>query len=263
VGSAGGSARVDITGGQLLGFFFIPNGTRDQFLAQNPNNDRTGTPIALLSFDAANPDRLEHFRFVAPEKVSQVEPIPGRPVQIHVVQALDAGPDAYDDVYFTMTTEGGDFTAPGFTSPNLMGRPTYLDPGARPVTRDHVLGVISYAGYGNPPTYGPHHPQPLNPGIYDTQQDDADLVHNLEHGHIWISYNPSLLGTSLAALQDLVRSFGDPASAGILLTPRAGNDTAIALASWGRLLTLDSFQPDTIRRFILTNRGSAPEGFLL
>ncbi|MCA9217343.1 MAG: DUF3105 domain-containing protein, partial [Planctomycetales bacterium] len=47
-----------------------------------------------------------------------------------------------------------------------------------------------------------------------------------------------------------------------ILTPRAANDSAIVLASWARLLTLDEFNATTIRNFVETNRGQAPEGFI-
>ncbi len=47
---------------------------------------------------------------------------------------------------------------------------------------------------------------------------------------------------------------------GVILTPREANDTTIALASWARLLTLNDYDPATVRDFVETNRGQAPEG---
>ena len=151
-------------------------------------------------------------------------------------------------------------------------------PGAPPITRLHADGEIDYTGYSNPPTYGDHHgfdPQDVdvNPGItprptgvYTTEQPEEDLIHNLEHGHVWITYNPNLISASdLAALEQLVRD-GSPnpngGGVGVILTPRAANDSTIALASWAHLLTLDNFDPATIRNFVEINRGKAPEGFI-
>jgi hypothetical protein len=157
---------------------------------------------------------------------------------------------------------GVDRFARDFTDPGLLGVRTDLLPGAPPMVRDHVDGPINYAamGYTNPPAYGPHHPVPLLPtGVYTTSQDDADLVHNLEHGHVWISYNPGLIGADLAALQQLVLGFGR--RDGVVLTPRPADGTMLALASWAHLLPLNSFDAGLIRKFIMVNRGHAPEGF--
>jgi Ca2+-binding RTX toxin-like protein len=155
-----------------------------------------------------------------------------------------------------------------FDAPGLLGTRTDLVAGAPAITQTHVEGPVDYTGYSNPPTYGPHHAvsmaphfAPLQPtGVYTTEQEDEDAVHNLEHGHVWISYNPTLIGANLTPLQELVRSFG--VSVGVVLTPRADNDTMIALASWAHLQTMTTFDPIAIRNFAITNRGHAPEGFI-
>lgn len=71
--------------------------------------------------------------------------------------------------------------------------------------------------------------------------------------------------TDLTALEQLVRD-GSPnpngGGVGVILTSRPANDTMIALASWARLLTLDNYDPATIRNFVESNRGKAPEGFI-
>lgn len=169
-------------------------------------------------------------------------------------------------------------TTGSFTDPNLLGTRTDLVAGAPAITANHVDGDVDYSNHSNPPTYGDHHgfdpdgtdanpgitPRPT--GIYTTEQPDEDLIHNLEHGHVWISYDPGLLSaTDIAALEQLVRDGvgnADGSGQGVILTPRADNDHAIALASWARLLTLDQYDPATIRDFVNINRGKAPEGFI-
>ena len=158
-----------------------------------------------------------------------------------------------------------------FDDPNLLGIRTDLVPGAPPLTAEHVSTAFNYDGFSSPPTYGPHHgflldaqnnsitPRPT--GVYSSEQPDEDLIHNLEHGHVWISYNPDLLGSAdLTALKRLVEDGGG--DTGVILTPRARNTSAIALASWAHLLTLDSFDATQIRDFVETNRGHADEGFI-
>ena len=48
----------------------------------------------------------------------------------------------------------------------------------------------------------------------------------------------------------------------MILTPRSANNSTIAVASWGRLIELDHYDEPSIRSFIETNRGHAPEGFI-
>jgi hypothetical protein len=96
--------------------------------------------------------------------------------------------------------------------------------------------------------------------VYTTAQPDEDLVHNLEHGHVWISYNPDLISTSdLSSLEQFVRDGGT--NTGVILTPRPKNTSVIAAASWARLLVLDRFDATQLRNFVNTNRGHAPEPF--
>ncbi|MDM4015080.1 Ig-like domain-containing protein [Roseiconus lacunae] len=175
-------------------------------------------------------------------------------------------------------TPFADVEAGSFESPNLLGARTDLVAGAPPITSDHVFGEVDYSKHSNPPTYGDHHgfdpdgtdqnpgitPRPT--GIYRQEQPDEALVHNLEHGHVWISYSPSRLSTAdIGSLEQLVRDGAGNSGGsgvGVILTPREANDQSIALASWAHLLTLDHYDPDTIRAFINTNRGKAPEGFI-
>jgi hypothetical protein len=170
---------------------------------------------------------------------------------------------------------GTPVTIGSFTDSALLGIRTDLQPGAPDITdRHHTNGPVDYEslGFTNPPTYGPHHVRfarnndkgaPVQPtGVFLTELDDADLVHNLEHGHVWLSYDPGLLNAGdIAKLRALVTAFGGSRQ-GILVTPRAANDDPIALVSWAHLQTLSSFELDTLAQFIITNRGHAPEGFL-
>lgn len=52
------------TGGDLLAPFIISNGTAQEFLNQNPNNQVGEDPLAYFSFLGANPDGVEHIRLL-------------------------------------------------------------------------------------------------------------------------------------------------------------------------------------------------------
>jgi hypothetical protein len=166
-------------------------------------------------------------------------------------------------------------TTGAFTDSSLLGTRTDLLPSAPDVNdRHHTIGSVDYAalGFTNPPTYGPHHARfsskkdrgaPVQPtGVYITEIDDADIVHNLEHGHVWLSYDPALLSASdVGKLQALVATFGGSRH-GILLTPRTANVDAVAAVSWAHLMTFSGLDLDAIAQFIITNRGHGPEGFI-
>jgi hypothetical protein len=150
--------------------------------------------------------------------------------------------------------------------PGLLGTRMDTQPGAPPFTLDHVTTAVDYSGFDNAPSYGAHHaflpgitPRPT--GIYQTEQPDEDLVHNLEHGHVWISYNPSLISDAdRLAIEQLVIDGGT--DTGVIVTPRSKNTSTIVVTSLTRQLTLDTFDATTIRDFINTNRGHSPEGFI-
>lgn len=105
----------------------------------------------------------------------------------------------------------------------------------------------------NPPTSGPHG-NAIEWGVYKSELPDENLVHNLEHGGIWISYT-GINEDVVAQLESLAKKH--PGS--VILTPRSSNDTAIAVASWGRLMKLDAFDGEKIETYIKQNINKSPE----
>lgn len=123
--------------------------------------------------------------------------------------------------------------------------------------REHIADGSSYSDYNsNPPSSGPHYSSPAIVKFYDEELTDEKIVHNLEHGHIWISYKPNLSAEIMKVLKKL-------AGNNVIVSPRSKNDTDIALAAWGRL---DKFNIENgildaqrIRDFILRYQNKAPE----
>ena len=113
--------------------------------------------------------------------------------------------------------------------------------------------------HSNPPTSGSHWPDPLLDDIYDTEKPDEALVHSLEHGRIWISYQPSLPQSAIDQLKRIAAE-----ESRVILTPRSRNEAPIAQAAWQRL---DTFSPDDagnvdekrILDFIQRYRDKGPE----
>ncbi len=120
--------------------------------------------------------------------------------------------------------------------------------------RDHISPTAEHDPYNsNPPTSGPH-AQSVPWGFYEEEILDENAVHNLEHGGIWITYK-DLDEASVDILRDIAKRN----SLSVVVSPRAANDSKVALASWGRLETMDSVDVEAITRFIQKNKNQSPE----
>jgi hypothetical protein len=122
--------------------------------------------------------------------------------------------------------------------------------------QEHIAqGATEHLPYSsNPPTSGPHWPQPAEWGIYKATQPDEQLVHNLEHGGIWISYKPEMDADTVAKLEDFTRRY--PL---IVVEPRPANTSPISLAAWTRLQHLESYDERAILEFIEAYHNKGPE----
>lgn len=109
---------------------------------------------------------------------------------------------------------------------------------------------------GEPPTGGPHFATPQRIGIYTDPVPDGAAIHTVEHGAIWISYDPEQVDDATRRqLRDLQRKFDRD----VLLSPRPENAQPIYAVSWGRLLALDRFDKARLEAFVRTNRDRSPE----
>lgn len=106
----------------------------------------------------------------------------------------------------------------------------------------------------NPPTSGPHYEQPAAWGVYDHELVDEQLVHNLEHGGIWISYK-DIDAETKAKIEDMGKKYPQA----VIVTPRSKNNAKIVLASWRRMLEMDVFDRDKVIEFITRNKNKSPE----
>ncbi len=106
----------------------------------------------------------------------------------------------------------------------------------------------------NPPSSGPHWPAPAEWGIYKAQQPDELLVHNLEHGGIWISYKPDTEAETIKKLEDFATRYRK-----IIIEPRAENDQKIALSAWTHVQKMDVYDENTILKFIEAYYDQGPE----
>jgi len=114
-------------------------------------------------------------------------------------------------------------------------------------TRDHQWGPITYTV--TPPVAGNHNYnwQRCAGDVYPAQIANEHAVHSMEHGAVWVTYNPATLSADqVAKLSTKVKSVGDY----ILMSPYPGLKTPISLQAWGFQLPLQSADDKRIDQFI-------------
>ncbi|PVY31218.1 DUF3105 domain-containing protein [Williamsia muralis] len=122
----------------------------------------------------------------------------------------------------------------------------------------HVQPTQRVAYDQSPPFGGPHDAvwAACTGIVYPNQLRTENAVHALEHGAVWISYNPDTIAPGdLDILQDKVE--GEPY---MLMSPYPGLDTPISLQSWGHQLKLDSAGDERVDQFIEALRQNSNSG---
>lgn len=109
----------------------------------------------------------------------------------------------------------------------------------------------------NPPTSGWHFGTAAEWGYYKEEIHDQVLIHNLEHGGIWISYRPDISEDMKKKLESFFEKYGRK----IIVTPRAANDADIVLAAWTRLdkFSVSEYSDERVEKFIKALRNKGPE----
>lgn len=114
-------------------------------------------------------------------------------------------------------------------------------------THEHVAGTIAYKDRTSvPPDGGNHNEVPQSCAVYTAQIPDENAVHSLEHGAVWITYNPTKASPAdVATLKGEVD--GDPYR---MLSPYPGLKSPISLQAWGEQLFVDSAKDARVKRFL-------------
>lgn len=97
----------------------------------------------------------------------------------------------------------------------------------------------------DPPAGGPHDPVWLRCRAYDEPVRNENAVHALEHGAVWLSYQPGVVDD--ATVSELER-FANRAE--IIVSPYPGQPAPIVLTAWGQQLQLDAYDESTVADFI-------------
>ena len=109
--------------------------------------------------------------------------------------------------------------------------------------RDHVPGPVDYEQ--TPPVGGPHSPVWANCGVYENPITNEEAVHSLEHGAVWVTYDPELPAEQVESLTSQVgaRSYG-------LLSPFPDLPSPVVASAWGLQLELESADDPRLEVFL-------------
>lgn len=158
-------------------------------------------------------------------------------------------------IFFAVVVLGGiTFAGIGYSRWRARNLPGQLIPDQG---REHVGSDHQHVYNSNPPTSGWHFPQPAEWGVYKEELPDGVIIHNMEHGGVWISYKPTISEELRTKLEKFYERYGRK----IIVTPREKNDTDVALAAWNRLDTFSAaeYSDERVDRFIKAFRNKGPE----
>jgi hypothetical protein len=128
--------------------------------------------------------------------------------------------------------------------------------------RKHVEQSAAPAyGEGDPSTSGDHG-SPVPQQSYTTELPDYNTIHNLEHGYIYITYQPDIPQEEIDKLTNL---FFKPYSnvqfspTKVIMAPRAADTSPIVFSSWRRSMSFETFNEQQMIEYYLSNVSKSPE----
>tara|TARA_B100000508_G_scaffold101355_1_gene79798 strand:- start:5861 stop:6394 length:534 start_codon:yes stop_codon:yes gene_type:complete len=109
--------------------------------------------------------------------------------------------------------------------------------------RTHVQTEVDYKD--TPPVGGNHAPTWLgcNGNIYDEPVRKENAVHSLEHGAVWVTYQPELAAEEIETLKGKVKGYS-------FISPYPEQESPIMLTAWGIQLPLDSADDPRVDQFL-------------
>lgn len=126
----------------------------------------------------------------------------------------------------------------------IEGLEIFPDPG-----QGHVDGDIDYTSVV--PVGGPHNPVWQLCGIYDEPVRPENTIHSMEHGAVWLTYQPGLSEEAVEYLRNVVRQQrADRGEALVILSPEPDIDAPLVATAWRVQLKLDDVFDDRLEEFL-------------
>lgn len=111
------------------------------------------------------------------------------------------------------------------------------------LSRNHVQDAVAYPQ--EPGVGGDHAAVWTNCGTYTDPVNEQRAVHALEHGAVWLSYNPALPAAEITKLADLAGN-----SSYLLLSPNPDQTEPVTATAWGTQLSAQDGGDARLRTFI-------------
>jgi len=116
----------------------------------------------------------------------------------------------------------------------------------------------------NPPSSGIHYAEHFTSEFFDENTYDYPegyLVHNLEHGYAIFWYNCDLLSTEACALlKTEIKGVMEKANMyKVIAYPWSKIDVPVVITSWGRMLSMEKFNPELALTYVKKYREKSPE----
>ncbi len=102
------------------------------------------------------------------------------------------------------------------------------------LSANHIEG-IDHSGIDLPPVGGDHSEVPLTCGVYTEPVPVEHAIHSLEHGAVWVAYQPDLPADQVAILDDTATGQDH-----VFVAPFPGLRSPVVLTGWGVQLQLES-----------------------
>lgn len=136
------------------------------------------------------------------------------------------------------------FQGPAIANSGIEGAEILPNPG-----QGHQEGDIAHTD--EVPVGGIHNAAWQNCGIYEEPVREENVIHSMEHGAVWLAYQPDLPSDQVETLQNLVRQErsgqGEPL---IVLAPKPDLDAPIIATAWRVQLKLDRASDERLVQFL-------------
>jgi hypothetical protein len=115
--------------------------------------------------------------------------------------------------------------------------------------RGHQEGDLQYTDLI--PASGPHNSAWLNCGIYAEPVRRENVIHSMEHGAVWLAYQPDLPAEQVEYLRNLVKQERSKQGESlIVLAPQPGLDAPLVATAWRVQLKLDNVSDERLQLFL-------------
>jgi hypothetical protein len=111
------------------------------------------------------------------------------------------------------------------------------------LARNHVTTPVQYEQ--TPPVGGDHAARWLNCGVYEQPVPNENAVHSLEHGAVWVTYDPArVTADQVSALQE------ELPDTYTVLSPFEGLSSPVVASAWGAQVALDGADDSRLGDFV-------------